>query len=672
MKDRAFSPKKFLQPKSLIFIFISLAALMFSSALIELRQSKKELLDLMEKQANTLLETVITSSRNALLTYELLEIFLEDRLLNNGFYLRFLLDNQQINNDQLKKFAAENNIHRIDIYEANGSLQYSNMPADLRSKAEAAEQLAPLFSGEQDTLFLGYTLNQDHAGTQFGVALATTDRRAILMTLDAAELLEFRRQIGFGVLLKEMANNQEIVYIALQDTNGIIATSASVLELERISDSPFLTSVMNDTVMKTHLLNFNEEQLFEANHPFYYDDLLVGIFRLGLSLEPLNQIKSRIYRRIAIISLILLVIGFIVVSLIMIRQNYDLLRRQYQTVETYSANIIQNVSDAIIVLDHQHRVKIFNDAAQSLFKVKNSAIVGSSLNEILPDKECGLLLMSSVSMEQVECQIQNETRSFLISRANFFDAQNQQNTILVLRDLTDLKKLEAQIQRKERLTAMGELASGVAHEIRNPLNSISTIVQQLDKDFEPRQNSAEFHQLAQLVIKEVRRINETIQNFLRFARPAPIQLSRFRLAAILNELKQQYAAIIKQQRITLTIQSDWEGEVQWDRLQMYQAFMNLVQNAAEAIDRDGKIQIRVKKIDEKTIKIVVADSGPGIAPEIIGKLFNLYFTTKASGTGIGLSIVQRIIDEHNGVITVENQGDRGAAFELILPINAEG
>ncbi|MDW7681725.1 MAG: PAS domain-containing protein, partial [bacterium] len=454
MNDRAFSLKKFLQPKSLIFIFISLAALMFSSALIELRQSKKELLDLMEKQAHTLLETVITSSRNALLTYELLEIFLEDRLLNNGFYLRFLLDNKQINNDQLKKFAAENNIHQIDIYEANGSLQYSNMPADQPDKAEATELLlAPLFSGEQDTLFLGYTLNQDHAGTQFGVALATTDRRAILMTLDAAELLEFRRQIGFGALLKEMANNQEIVYVALQDTNGIIATSASVLELERISDSPFLTSVMNDTVMKTHLLNFNEEQIFEANHPFYYDDLLVGIFRLGLSLEPLNQIKSRIYRRIAIISLILLVIGFIVVSLIMIRQNYDLLRRQYQTVETYSANIIQNVSDAIIVLDHQHQVKIFNDAAKSLFKVKNSAIVGSSLNEILPDKECGLLLMSSVSMEQVECQIQNETRSFLISRANFFDAQNQQNTILVLRDLTDLKKLEAQIQRKERLTA---------------------------------------------------------------------------------------------------------------------------------------------------------------------------------------------------------------------------
>ncbi|MDW7679207.1 MAG: ATP-binding protein, partial [bacterium] len=153
-------------------------------------------------------------------------------------------------------------------------------------------------------------------------------------------------------------------------------------------------------------------------------------------------------------------------------------------------------------------------------------------------------------------------------------------------------------------------------------------------------------------------------------RPAPIQLSRFRLAAILNELKQQYAAIIKQQRITLTIQSDWEGEVQWDRLQMYQAFMNLVQNAAEAIDRDGKIQIRVKKIDEKTIKIVVADSGPGIAPEIIGKLFNLYFSTKASGTGIGLSIVQRIIDEHNGVITVENQAEAGAAFELLLPIDA--
>ena len=506
---------------------------------------------------------------------------------------------------------------------------------------------------------------------RYAVALAAKDRSAIVINLNAEELLDFRRQIGFGSLLKQMAINPGITYIALQDSSGIIAASGNVMELDRIEDSHFLSQAMRDTTFKIQLTKFDEQEIFEAVHPFYYEGIPVGLFRLGLSAEPLNQIKIRIYRRIGIISLILIAIGFIIFTLILVRQNYGLLQRQYRVVETYSGNIIQNVSDAIVVIDEEKRIKIFNQAAEEIFHIKEQNIMGNVFAKILTGQECESLLLSSTSMEQIECKIQNHHKTLLVSKTTFADESETENTVLVIRDLTEQKKLEAQIQRKERLSAMGELASGVAHEIRNPLNAIGTIVQQLDKDFEPANNNDEYHQLARLVVKEVRRINETIQDFLRFSRPEPIVPEIFSLDEFFNYLRQQYQPMLEEHKIELSLQLKWKGEVRWDRRQMQQVFMNLIQNAVDAMPGSGKLSVTVENLQGDELEISVEDTGPGISENIRSNIFNLYFTTKAKGTGIGLSIVQRIVYEHGGVISVESEEGEGTNFVLQMPIAVE-
>jgi len=196
------------------------------------------------------------------------------------------------------------------------------------------------------------------------------------------------------------------------------------------------------------------------------------------------------------------------------------------------------------------------------------------------------------------------------------------------------------------------------------------IIQQLKKDFQPTDHSEEYLQLSQLVYEEVQRISQTISDFLKFARPQPIHPEPFRLGELFDDLKAQYDAMLSQNRIDLSLSADWDGEVIWDRDQMRQVFMNLLQNAVDAIKTDGAISISLHRIDDQTLVIHVRDTGPGIPGQHVTKIFNLYFTTKAKGAGIGLSIVQRVIIEHGGLISVEIEPGKGANFIIHMPIHA--
>lgn len=664
---------QFLKARHLIFIFLILAILMVSSALIELKQSKRELLDLMTEQAHTLLESVITSSRNTLMTNWMMEDLIDERLLNNASIIRNWYEKGQINQSLLSTLAAQNNLHRINIFSADGRKIYSSHPQVHEVETtDAEDMLRPIFKGEVDTLFIGLREARYQQGYRLAVALAARDRHAIVVNMDAAQLLEFRKKIGFGSLLRNLSENPGILYVALQDTSGILAASGNVEELERIQSSDFLSASLYDSLFSVRTIDFQKQQVFEAVHPFHFDDEIIGLFRLGISLTPLQLIKDRIYRRIFFISIILLAVGFILFTLLIINQNLEITRRQYQVVETYSRNIIQNVSDAIIVYDQDFVIKVFNRSAENLLGSSESSVVGKKLNTLFDGLEWNNLLQTKFSLQEVALPIQGSLKQMLISKANYRDEQNRETTILVLRDLTEQKRLESQIQRQERLTALGQLASEVAHEIRNPLNAIGTIIQQLDRDFQPTHQQEEYHQFAQLVYREVKRINATIENFLKFARPQPLKPVEFDLNDFIRDIESQYRPVFKEKNILYIFEIADQIRVRWDRDKMKQVFQNLIQNAVDAMKSHGKILLTIKKRADGFIEMTIEDNGPGIPPDIQQKIFNLYFTTKVSGTGIGLSIVQQIIDQHQGLISFESQMGKGTRFLLRIPQHING
>ncbi len=538
------------QPRLIVIIFLALAAIMIASALIELYQSRLELLELLEGQSHTLLESLIISSGNVLTVQQRLEETYRDRLLNNANLIRTLYERGEVSDRLLEKISTDNKIFRINIFNAGGKKLFTSYISDPEHGiTEAQNFLQPIFDGIADTLVLGIKPARYEEGFRYAVAVAAKNRSAIVVNIDAESMLKLRRQTGFGVLLRKVIDNPGIVFVALQDTAAILAASGNVSEMESIRDSEFLSRALRDSVFMTRTYTFDSVEVLEAIHPFVFEGSVIGLFRLGISLDPIRDINKRIYRRLIIITIVLIMVGTIVFTLIFVRQRYDFLERQYHIVETYTGDIIRYVSDAILVYDEQKGIKIFNRAAEQIFQDQEENVLGRPLSLIAGPAEYGRIMEQLPGTESIEGIIGREKKFLLVSKSEFHDDEGVKNTILVIRDLTRQRRLEAQIQRKERLSAMGELASGVAHEIRNPLNTIGTIIQQLDKDFEPSFNAGEFHELAQLVHGEVQRINKTVSDFLKFSRPDPLHPEKFQLSKLIHQIAQQYQSLLREHDI---------------------------------------------------------------------------------------------------------------------------
>ena len=223
------------------------------------------------------------------------------------------------------------------------------------------------------------------------------------------------------------------------------------------------------------------------------------------------------------------------------------------------------------------------------------------------------------------------------------------------------------IERQEKLTAMGELASGVAHEIRNPLNAIGVLGQRLDMEFSPTEDEQEYHHLVRAIVSEVHRVNAIIQRFLKFARPPQLML----MPSDLDELLEQYRPVLEGEAeakgLQFIVKACSESKVSIDREQMQQVLLNLVRNAVEATQPNGTVTVTAGKLSGNAF-IEVADTGKGIPGKMLSQIFNLYFTSKDNGTGMGLSIANQIVQAHGGILEVESCEGAGSVFRIVLPL----
>lgn len=658
----------FIQPKSILLIFIVTAVIVVATAIIDLSGSKKEMYTLMEKQSRSLLETLLASSSNALLSNEKIEDELKTRLLNNALLIKYLYENGLVTDKLIHDIAKQNNLFRINIFNRSGKKIFSSsseIHPGMAGKESPAEYLKPIFENEKDTLIIGIKHSRYLEGTRYAVAVSAKGRDAIVLNIDADELLKFRKQVGFGALLKEVAKSSNIAYVLLQDNSGIIAAAGDSTHIKFLDSTKISLNKNSDYSMV--ITENNGMSFFEARHLFTYDKEPVGIFRLGLSLEPINSINSRISQRIIIMSIFLFVFGSVSFALIFFGQNFTLLSNKYHSYKKYSQSIIDNIGEAIILLDPFYNIKSVNNATAAVFNVDINALAGKPISSLLEDSFCKSIIDNPSPVFELSFTLGGTNKFLLISKNNFKDENKENNTILVIKDLSAIKEIEKQLERQERLAATGELASSVAHEIRNPLNAISTIVQQLNKDFEPKNNEVEYNSLTKLVYNEVNRINSTIESFLCFARPVEIKKEQFHISDLLEQLGKQYTPLALKNKINFSIIKEWDGLVLWDKNQMLQALINILVNSFDATSAGGNISVTASEKNSSLVSISVADTGKGISDSNINKIFNLYYTTKQKGNGIGLSIVQKIITAHGGQITVESRAGKGTTFYIILP-----
>jgi signal transduction histidine kinase/putative methionine-R-sulfoxide reductase with GAF domain len=254
--------------------------------------------------------------------------------------------------------------------------------------------------------------------------------------------------------------------------------------------------------------------------------------------------------------------------------------------------------------------------------------------------------------------------AFMYQELKTFSRQMEEK---IQKTTADLRKTEAQLIRSEKLAALGQLAAGIAHEIRNPLTSINILIHSLTENF-PSEDS--HREDLKVIEEEIDRINEILDRFLRFAKPAPPLLERTEVSSIFEETLQLIRPRMEKQKVHVQKEFEALPMILMDREQIKQVALNLLLNAVQAMPDGGTLMLRGHNSkDGQWVNISIQDSGIGIPHEDMNKLFDPFFSTREGGIGLGLSIAHRIIDQHHGKIEVESALGKGTLFTLWLPVS---
>lgn len=665
-----------LPPKAIISISAIIALIMIISSYIELNQSKKEIYRLLYEHSSTLLQSIIISSENTLNSGFEIENIITERLFDNARLIRKLDSLNALNKDELIKIAKRNNLYRVNVFDKTGNRILSNrIPEPGHTHGEdninRYDELAPILKGETEELIIGLKKAEFTDGERYAVAVARAySRGAIVVNMDAKDFLEFRKRIGIGVILQGISSQHGIEYLILQDSLGILAASEKIDSVESIYDSAFLQNAIKYDSVFSRVISLNGNQVYEVAKRFMFDDELVGIYRVGLSLEDIRNVENRMIRRLIIISLILAAIAIIVLSIIFTNQNLQSISEEYQRFRTFASSVLENMSESVIVFDKDGAISFINSSAEKLFNIKSESYLNknlSDLNSSVAKYFFDRILSSENKSFEIEIPVNNVSKYLFCSLSELKEDQVPPKYIAVIRDITDLKILEEEAQRNEKLSAMGELASGVAHEIRNPINAIGMIAQRLNKEFLPSENQEEYKKITELLRNEVNRINKIITQFLNYAKPVELNITNINCAEFFEEIYQLFIPQANQKNIKFIKQGDESIFVKFDADLIKQSLMNIIQNAFDAVNENGEVIIKYFKSGNNFL-IEISDNGIGIPAEIQKKIFNLYFTTKKEGNGLGLSIAQKIINQHNGTILINSKPGQGTTFKIILPL----
>lgn len=346
-----------------------------------------------------------------------------------------------------------------------------------------------------------------------------------------------------------------------------------------------------------------------------------------------------------------------------------------EQVQSYNTTILNNVDAAIVALDNNGRVIAINPPAAQLFGLEDALVWGCPLPEIFPGEEDGVRKVLERALRQRETvrdlallyEAPDGLRNLIVGTSLLTNQRgNMIGVVLTAKDITERRRLEERVQRQERLAALGQFVAGVAHEIRNPLTSISGYIQHWHRHGEPTPQS-----LA-TVGREIMRLNAIVDKLLFFARPAEAKFQAYDLNVLVKQVIQFFReAQGSKAKLEVCLGSNLPL-ARLDPEAMKQVLINIIYNSYQAMSDEGVLLVETAVADEQYLLITVADTGVGISPENLPRIFDPFFTTRARGSGLGLALVHEIVQAHGGYIEVESQVGQGTTMSVYIPRLKEG
>ena len=346
----------------------------------------------------------------------------------------------------------------------------------------------------------------------------------------------------------------------------------------------------------------------------------------------------------------------------------SLAEQRAENVETYNANILQCVTNGVMTFDKDCHLTTINRAALEMLRLHREQAVGKTAQELFGDGE-----IAKTVHETLEKRVPSARMEAMLDRpggklwlgyntAVLVDKQEAALGVIVsFSDLTEVKRLQEQVELRERLTALGEMSAGIAHELRNPMAVISGYLTLLSK-----KNDPSGQETIRSITNEINGMNRIIGDLLTFARPAALNRVKVTIREMITGcLASVLQAKGENSRIETVLRLA-DAEVSVDEVLMRQAFSNLLQNAVEAMPDGGTLTIEAQT--NRDLKIVVRDTGMGIPSDKLNKIFLPFFTLKDTGVGMGLALVHKIVTSHGGRVDVASTVGKGTVFSIMLPL----
>jgi two-component system sensor histidine kinase HydH len=409
---------------------------------------------------------------------------------------------------------------------------------------------------------------------------------------------------------------------------------------------------------------------FDDRHRYY--------IVVGLDMRNFDQAVRRLKLQALILSVTMLLVGIGGWLSLAAVQGFRVSQRTLAEIKAFTALLVAKLPVGIIATDRGGRITTWNSAAEEMTGISGRDATGRAPEEVLPPDFSGFFARNGKELEngtatagrerEIVVTVTGRQQYLFCHSLGVLDNQGEyQGQVLLISNLTQLKGLEKEMRENERLAAVGRMAAGVAHEVRNPLSSIKGLALLLKGKFTPESRESE---TANLLIQEVERMNRTVSELLSFARPAPLHVQEVRLKELLANTLRLIGPDTENSGIVTRLQlAEDLLPVAGDPDRLNQVFLNLLLNAVQSMEKGGELTVSAQNNREAgTVVISVRDSGCGIAQENLSQLFYPYFTTKAGGTGIGLAISQKIVSDHKGAIRIDSAPGQGTTVTVELPV----
>jgi two-component system sensor histidine kinase HydH len=663
-----------------VIITLLLALILFLIALFGIRQSKSNMLRVMEEEGTALLEGVILSSQNTVRANTLVEELIGERLRDIAHLVDRTEKQGGITNAALEGIVREGNFSRIDFLDQNLNLEYSSHISEKEIYEDSTTSVIPsllsiLEGGEKEVVF-GIEAKTLLAEKSYAAAVERSKKAGVVVVVASASYLEsFKKEIGIGYLIQRISQESGVDYIVLQSMEGIVLASKKVERMVKIEEDSFLQGALEDETVRSRITSFEGEDVLEVVRQFRSEDIPSGIFRIGLSLEGYEKVASSYQKQMILFALILFLLGLLIIGIVIANQNYFVLDRSYKEIKTLTGNVLEAMHSAVVAVDENAKIVMLNRLAEELFAVNRNHALRRDYDSVFPEDPCRLkpALESKRTTREVETAfrtLSGEDKALIVGTSCLFDEEQRfKGAVAVIHDITELKRFEEEAKRAERLSALGNLAAGVAHEIRNPLNAISITAQRLNSEFVPQRDQGEYSAFTQIILNEIKRLDGIINQFLSLARAHKLNLVRTDMNEFLKEVTSLAEVETEEKKVKLIRSIDRLPEMKIDRDEMKKAVLNIMLNAVQATPSGETLTVRsYVDYSQAHVIIEITDSGAGIPTENISKIFQPYFSTKEKGTGLGLSIAHRIVSDHRGKIGVKSQRGKGTTFTIKLPI----